>query len=161
LTPARTRLRIWGRRCALAGLLIAYIVPIALIATDALNERYTEPIRERHLETIVGLDRQLSGSAIRFSLLRSRISLLNPSESFDEVRAGMMAIVEDAGEAVRSSLLAFLYDALVLIFDLVLFPLFSAFIMYKFAQFALGRLTLPEPVAPGAAGPSPPSSNGA
>lgn len=151
---------LWGRRCLFGGLLFAYVAPLALIAAHALNQRYMAPVKERQAESIRALEDDLEASVIRFSMLRGRISLLQPGKSLEDLKNGMLEIVNEIGETVRLSLTAFLYYILVILFELVFFPFLSAFALYKFGQFALGRLVqapaTPAPVAaPGPAESTP------
>jgi len=54
----------------------------------------------------------------------------------------MVAAVSDA---LWGSLLAFIFYILVMLFELLVLPLVSAFVIYKFLQFALGRVLKERP----------------
>ena len=136
----------WGKRTLLGGLLFTYAVPIALVSTNALADRYLSAIREQHVKKITSLENELDALAIRFTLLRSEINILAPGESFENLKNGMLGIVRQAGNTVQSGLTAFLYYILVIAFEIIFFPFVSAYILYKFGQLALGRM-IPLPVA--------------
>jgi hypothetical protein len=136
----------WGKRALLGGLLFTYAVPIALVSTNALADRYLSAIREQHIQKITALENELDTLAIRFTLLRSEINILAPGESFENLKNGMLGIVRQAGNTVQSGLTAFLYYILVVAFEIIFFPFVSAYILYKFGQLALGRM-LPPPAA--------------
>ena len=145
-------LRLWGKRCVLLGILMAYIAPLSLLLTHVLSERYTKEIRDKHYETIQAFDNELDAAATEFLEFRTQISLLQPGRSLDELKTSMLRVANRVGETFRLSLLAFLYYVLVIMFELLFFPLLSALILYKFTQLALDRLLLnpaPRPVPPG------------
>ncbi len=71
--------------------------------------------------------------------LRERISLFNPGESLADMRSGLLAIADSVAESFKKSLLAFLYFILLLMFDLLFFPLLSMYVLYKITQFAMDR----------------------
>ncbi len=145
IVPARTAVFWrWGKRTLLGGLLFAYAVPAALIATDALGDRYLTAIRTQHLKKIEALEGQLDVLAFRFTMLRNEINLLQPGKSFEDVKNGMLDIVRQAGNTIESGLTAFLYYVLVVAFEILFFPFVSAYLLYKFGQLALGRV-LPPP----------------
>jgi len=143
VTIPQIDLRLWGRRCFLAGVLIAYVAPLSLIATDSLSDRYTSTLKEKHYATISAFDNQLQGSAVQFLALKNQISILQPSASIENMQNGMLRIVNSIGETFKLSLLAFLYYVLIILFELLFFPLLSAVVLYKFTLFALGRLVAP------------------
>ena len=125
-------LRRWGRRCVLIGILVAYVVPLSLIMTELLSDRYTSTIKEKHAETIDGFHSEVEASALEFLALKNQISILQPGKTIDDLQAGMLRIVTSIGKTFRLSLLAFLYYVLILLFELLFFPLLSAVILYKF-----------------------------
>jgi len=142
-------LRRWGKRTLLGGALFAYAVPLALVATHALSERYTTKIKEKHLAAIKNLDLRLDESADQFIALKNQINLLQPGTSLENIRNGMLDIGRSMGRTFQTGLTAFLYYMLVIAFEVVFFPFLSAWVLYKFGQFALGRV-VPHPalVAP-------------
>lgn len=140
VSPAQvTALRRWGRRTLLGGALFAYAVPVALIATHALSDRYTTAIKEQHLQEIKALDQQLEKLSKQFIALKDQINLLSPGATIENLKNGMYGIAQAVGETFQKSLSAFLYFMLVIAFEVVLFPFLSAWMLFKFGQFALGR----------------------
>ena len=152
-TVPKMDVRLWGRRCVLLGILVAYVAPLSLLLTDVLSQRYTSTLKDKHYNTINAFNVQLEGSAFDFLQLKEKISILQPSRSFDEIQSGMLRIVNRIGEAFRLSLLAFLYYVLIILFELLFFPLLSAVVLYKFTLFAVGRILQTQP--PQAAAPAP------
>lgn len=132
-------LRRWGRRTLLGGVLFAYAVPVALITTHALSERYTTKIKEHHLQSIKSLDLQLDQLSGQFIALKGQINLLQPGTTIENLKTGMYTIAQSIGHTFQRSLTAFLFYMLVIAFEVVLFPFLSAWMLYKFGQFALGR----------------------
>ena len=154
-TVPRLDLRLWSRRCILLGILVAYVAPLSLLLTDVLSQRYTTSLKDKHYDAINAFNVQLERSAIEFLQLKEKISILQPSLSFDEIQSGMLRIVNRIGEAFRLSLLAFLYYVLIILFELLVFPLLSAVILYKFTLFAVGRVLQTQPPQPAAPAPAP------
>ena len=150
----RIDVRLWARRCILLGILVAYVAPLSLLLTDVLSQRYTTSLKDKHYNAINAFNVQLERSAIEFLQLKEKISILQPSRSFDEIQSGMLRIVNRIGEAFRLSLLAFLYYVLIILFELLVFPLLSAVILYKFTVFAAGRVLQTRPPHPAAPAPA-------
>lgn len=141
LTPRwRRSLRLTGKRCVVFGVLIAYLVPLSLLATHALGNPYTDRLKDDHYQRIQEFSKELDVARDEFLALKEQVSLFNPGESLDEMKTGLTAIAQSVGESFRLSLLAFLYYILLILFDLLFFPLLSAFVLYKFAHLALDRL---------------------
>lgn len=140
VSPAQVAaLRRWGRRTVLGGALFAYAVPVALVATHALSDRYTTTIKEQHLQEIKSLDLQLDKLSAQFIALKEQINLLSPGTTIENMKNGMYGIAQTVSQTFQQSLTALLYFMLVIAFEVVLFPFLSAWMLYKFGQFALGR----------------------
>jgi hypothetical protein len=142
---SRRDLKKFGRACVVFGLMMAYVAPASLWMTHLLSERYTSQLREKHYDKIEAFGNQLDASKAEFLALRNEISLLSPGDSMDELKAGLVRIANSMAESFQLSLLAFLYYILIVLFDLLFFPFFSAWILYKIALFGLDRL-IPRPV---------------
>jgi hypothetical protein len=142
-----------AKRCVLIGILVAYVAPLSIVVSESLNERYIDTLKERHLTAMEAYKKDLDRAQTQFIALREKISVLRPGESMEEIRAGIIAIAEGVYNAFQSSLTAFLFYILTVLFELVVFPLLSALILYKFTEWALGRLL--NPFAPSATAPVP------
>lgn len=151
LTPPReTTTPTVGRRCMLMGVLVAYVAPAALLLTQSLSDRYTEELKRVHQESILEFEQELQNAQREFLTLRQQFSILTPTQSLEEVRAGFVRIAASVAESFRLSLLAFLYYSLLIVFDLLFFPFVSAWLLYKLTQVALDRAlqqTAPLPAA--------------
>lgn len=140
LTPARERTTASvGRRCMLLGLLIAYVMPTALLTTEWLSDRYTDEMKAMHYESIIEFEGSLDRAQEEFLQLRERISLFAPGQSLDGIREGFVRVAGSVADSFRLSLLSFLYYSLLIVFDLLFFPFVSAWMMYKVTQVALDR----------------------
>ena len=128
-----------GKRFLMFGILIAYLLPISLIGTQSLSEKYTVTLEEKQVEQIEAFGVELDRAKADFVALRERISLFNPGESLADMRAGLLAIADLVAASFKKSLLAFLYFVLLLMFDLLFFPLLSMYVLYKITQFAMDR----------------------
>ena len=143
-----------GKRCVLIGVLIAYVAPFSIVISESLNERYIHTLKAHHLEAMEAYRNELDGASAQFFALRQRISVLRPGDSLDEIRTGLLRIAEGVYEAFQLSLTAFLFYVLTVLFELVVFPLLSALILYKFTQWALGRLFNTAPASTPAPAPA-------
>ena len=140
LTPNSEKLlRAFGKRCVLAGVLMAFIVPGSLIATQQLSAAYTTELKQKHYENIEAFGAELNAAKADFIALKEKISIWNPSESLIEMRSGLLDVAQSVADTFRLSLFAFMYYGLLLLFDVLLFPLLSAFVLYKVAQLAMNR----------------------
>ncbi len=135
--PTLTR---WGKRFVFLGILFAYVVPIALLATHYLSIRYTEPIKASYHVRIEVLQQELSEKRDEFLALRDRVSILRPTESYNETKATLLRMAEGMADTVYDGMMVCIYFVLVVFFELFFFPLLSAFVLYKFLHYALDRL---------------------
>ncbi len=148
LTPTREQAAaLIGRRCILVGILIGYIVPASLLATQHLIERYTEQLKQTQYESIDAFRAEIEVARADFLALREKLSLLSPNQSIEVVKQGFLKITASVAESFKLSLQAFLYYILLVVFDLLFFPLLSAWVLYKFLQVAFDR-ALQRPAAP-------------
>lgn len=132
-----------GRRCFLLGVLIAYVAPLSVLISEALNEKYIRTLQDRHLQAMESYEAELEGASVRFIALREQMSLVNPGQSMAAIRTNLTSIAESVTNAFQQSLTAFLFYMLALLIELIVFPLLSAFILYKFSHWALGQLLMP------------------
>jgi len=141
-TNAKSGIWRWGRRALLGGALFAYAVPVALVATHALSERYTARIKEQHLESIRSLGAELDKSEEDFIALEDQIDALHPVATLKNLQDRMLGIARSIGETFERTLSAFLYFMLVIAFEVVFFPFLSAYMLYKVGHFVLDRGTI-------------------
>lgn len=147
ITAWRERdLRAAGRRFVLLGALVAYIVPAALLSTHWLSQRYTGHLKEKHQAQIQVFERQLDTAQNDLLALRTQLSVFRPGESMDEIRKCVGRVTDSVGAAFRESFMAFLFYMLLILFDLLFFPLMSALVLYKFAAMALNGAVPKPPV---------------
>lgn len=146
LTPNSEKLlRAFGKRCVLAGVLMAFIVPGSLVVTQQLSETYTAELAQKHYENIEAFGAELSTAQTQFIALKEKFSILNPGESLIEMRVGLLNVAQSVADTFRLSLFAFMYYVLLLLFDVLLFPLLSAFVLYKVTQLVMNRAFEPGP----------------
>ena len=121
------------------GALVAYIVPLSLLATDLFGNVYMEPLKDKNRQQIFAVVKQFERAKIEFSLLREKLSLMNPGESLDQLKDGLIRTTKSLTDLLNESLLMFVQYAALLFFELLFFPFLSAIVLYKMAQIALGR----------------------
>lgn len=134
------RFRNLGQRVVLVGVLFAYIVPLSLLATNYATVHYTGPLKAKHGEQLTQVETQLSHLQMQMGALRDNVSLFQPLDSIDQLRRRIGAITESSVGTVRESTQAMLYYTVIVLFELFVFPLVSAFLLYRFLAAALGRV---------------------
>ena len=147
----RLSLRIWGRRVAALGLAVAYVVPLALLVSQRLSERYLEPLRQTSAERIAEAGGALDEAADALAALREEISLLEPARSFEAIRRQTRAIATRASAAIWDRLQSFLAYVLILAVELLLLPFLSAVLIWKTLTHAARQIDperVPRPSSP-------------
>ncbi|MBI5092781.1 MAG: hypothetical protein HZB26_10110 [Candidatus Hydrogenedentes bacterium] len=134
---SRPRVRVLARRLVLIGLLFSYVVPLALMSTHYLGAWYTTPLKEKYAQKIQDYSGQFESARTEFLSLKDNISLMNPSGSLDEIRTKLMQIVRTVNDSIRGSLSAFLYYVVLVLFELLVFPFLTAFVLHRGVQLAL------------------------
>ncbi len=141
LRPAyRQTLHQIGLRFAALGALVAYIVPLSLLATDAIGAMYIEPLKDKNREQMFAVMEQFDQARTEFSQLREKVSLVNPGESLSQLKQGITRISSSLSHLLNNSLILFVQQTALLFFELLFFPFLSAFVLYKMAQIGLSRL---------------------
>jgi hypothetical protein len=135
----REYLPILTRVAILSGLLLAYLAPITVIASHSLEGFLTEPVKERESEAIGRFERQFDRVKEEFLSVREDISITHPMQSSDQVRTRMRLIGNTLLNSFNSSMHVFLYYLVILFVEIIVFPLMTAFILYKFTQFSMNR----------------------
>lgn len=146
LTPAwRRRLHGAARALALGGILFAYLVPLALLATHWLSTTYTRDLTDRYREEIAGFGRDLA--AARDSVLDGEKTppWYKPGERIEDFRDRLSSAAGYVVERFDQSLLAFTFYAILIVLDYLLLPFASAWLLYRLAALALGRLLAAAP----------------
>ncbi|HPA04659.1 MAG TPA: hypothetical protein PLB67_09480 [Candidatus Hydrogenedentes bacterium] len=141
LWPARKQvLHRTGLRFTALGALVAYIVPLSLLATNLFGTVYIEPLKDKNREQVFAVVKQFERTRTEFTLLREKLSLVNPSESLEQLKQGITKTTTSLTNLLNESLLLFVQQAALLFFELLFFPFLSAFVLYKMAQIGLSRL---------------------
>jgi hypothetical protein len=135
-----------GRRMLLLGLLVAYVAPVSVVVSEALNERYVRKLQDRHLDAMGEFRTHLERASAEFLALRSEFSLSDPGQSMESLRNRLTRIGDGVSQAFHTSLTAFLFYMLGLIFELIVFPLLSAYLLYVFTRWGFGRILTPAPI---------------
>lgn len=123
--------RSWARRVGVLGLTVAYALPLALLASQLLTERYLEPLRASNAQRIEEAGAPLEDATERLLGVRERLSLLDPGRSLDELQQETRRLVAVASETIWERTQAFLAYVLVLAVELLLLPFLSAWLIVK------------------------------
>lgn len=161
LLPARRApgVRRWGRRLLAYGLLFTVVVPLSLMASDALGRRYTEPLKEQQHRRMEEVERELDEARRRFTDLRTQISLFKPGDSLTSLKASMSRVAETMGGMARTGAVSFMYYVAIVLFELLVLPFATALMLWLAVKFILGRFAAtgdpPTRNASGKTGPAP------
>jgi hypothetical protein len=126
-----------GKRVLLAGILVAYVVPLGLLATEYLNHHFTEPYRVRYLAEMEQVKGRVAGVMESISGIKQDISITQPSESLDRMRQRLLGLIERLGAVVLDGFQAFLAYGMLMLLEVFLLPLLNAYLLYRFARFGL------------------------
>ncbi len=136
----RKSLRRTARWCILFGVLIAFIVPAALVATHYLSDHYTSSLREKYGLRLAAFQIELQRTQTELLAMREDVSLLSPADSIAAIKAHASQTATAVMDAFNASFYAFIYYIILLLFDMLFFPLFTALVLFKFLQFGLNRV---------------------
>ncbi len=137
---AAAALRGAARGLALAGVLLAYLVPLALLTTDWLASTYTRDLEKRYRSEIATFGEDL-GKA-RDSVLDPGTTppWYQPGQRIDEFQERVSAAARYVSSRFDDSLLAFTFYAILLLFDYLVLPFASAWLLYRVAALVFARL---------------------
>lgn len=148
--------RAWARRIVLLGVLLAFVVPVALLATDFVSNRYMDPLKAKYSRRLEETQDKLAVHRAAIYALKDDISIKSPVESINAVRAQATVVLRNVTDTVWESLQVMLFYVIILMLELLIFPLVSAYVLYKFFHFAMGRVITATVLVPPAA-PAPES----
>ncbi len=126
----------WGRRASALGLVVAYVVPLALLLSDLVSHRYLVPLESRNAERIEQARQPLDDAVDRIGRLRDKLSILEPAKSIEAFGREARTIADLASEAIWERLQAFLALVLILLVELLMLPFLSAFLIYRLLSLA-------------------------
>ena len=132
-----------ARRLILLGALMCYVLPISLLGSKALGDRYVVTLKGQHEESIVSFNAQLESTETAFVALKQEISLLNPGDSLDRIQAGLSALMAEVAATFQATLLSFMYYVLIVLFELLVLPFCTAFLLYLVGRRILGGIGTP------------------
>lgn len=129
-----------ARWCILFGVLIAFIVPTALVATHYLSDHYTSELREKYGLRIAAFQTELERTKAELLAMKEEVSLLSPVDSVAALKAHASRTATAVMDAFNASFYAFIYYIILLLFDMLFFPLVTALVLFKFVQLGLNRV---------------------
>ncbi len=157
-TGAADILRRWGRFMGLAGILVSYIVPLSLLGTQYVGDKYLAPVKASNAQRIDAVRASFDAAQEQLLDLRDKISLLNPGESYEQVKSSALSLAARVTDSIWGSLFAFLNFILILLVELLLLPFLSAFLLYRILSIAAGGFKFSGREGPGAPAPTPPEA---
>ena len=132
-----------ARRLILIGALVCYILPFSLLASKALGDRYVVSLKEQHQESILNFNAQLETTEAAFLDLKKEVSLLKPGESIERIQNGLTTLMNRVAETFQATLMSFMYFVLIVLFDLLVPPFSTAFLLYLVGRRILNGLGTP------------------
>lgn len=144
LWPSRSKqLGRIARRIVLGGIFFAYVAPVALIVTDWAAANYTDPLKIRQARAIEHVRIEAGRTQNEFLAFKDDLSITSPGESLSLLRTRLRALVSGMNRIIHGAIHAFIYFAVIVLCELFIFPLISAYALYKAAHFAFGRFLEP------------------
>jgi hypothetical protein len=131
-----------ARWCILFGVLVAFIVPTALVATHYLSDHYTSSLRDKYGVRIAAFQMELDRTQAELLGMKEEVSLLSPVDSLAALKARAAQTASTVMDAFNASFYAFIYYIILLMFDMLFFPLVTALVLFKFMQLGLNRILL-------------------
>ncbi len=128
LSPPARR---WARFLMRFGIVVSYVVPASLLGAQYVSDTYLVNVKDANAARIESVRGEFSSARNQVFELREKLSILNPGDSFDAVRTDATAIANRLSDAVWDSMFAFLTFVLILLVELVVLPLLTAYVLYK------------------------------
>lgn len=141
-TSWRKSLRRTARWCISFGVLVAFIVPAALVTTHYLSDHYTSSLREKYGLRLAAFQTELERTQSELLAMREEVSILSPVDSLAALKARASQTAAAVMDAFNASFYAFIYYIILLLFDMLFFPMATALVLYKFMQIALNRVLM-------------------
>lgn len=132
-------LRRLGPRLAFGGVLFAGLVPGALLGMHFATKHYTGPLKARHAARIDELRGQVEAVSAQFGALKSSVDILHPLDSAGAVRAQVGQLTTALSTAAAQGTQAMLYYVVIVLFELLIFPIVTALLLFKLVQALFGR----------------------
>lgn len=127
-------------RVVFGGVLIAYIVPIALLLMHFSAAHYTGPVKQQQAERIDALQAQVEKLRAQLVEIKGDVDLLQPVESLGAIRQRMAQVTARLVDTVNTGAQAMLYYAVIVLFELLVFPMLSAYLLFKLLHAFFGRM---------------------
>lgn len=140
LPSAPRRLLHLAQRTVFAGGLFAYLVPAVLLTMHLATVHYTGPLKERQAHRINELRTEVDSLRGRFGEIKSSLDVLHPLDTAAAVRDKIGQIAASLTRSVGESTQAMLYYVVIVLFELLVFPVVSAYLLIKLLNVCFGRI---------------------
>lgn len=138
LASLKKRVPVFARASLMIGFLLAYLVPVTLIVTYGVRGYITEPVKARKYEEIRAFEKKIDRLKEDFLSVKEELSVTQPVESSNRVKTKIRAIATSLLDSFNSSLQIFLYYIVIIFIEILVFPLLTAYILYRLGQLAIG-----------------------
>jgi len=147
LPRAPHRLSLLAQRTLFAGVLFAYLVPAALLIMHFATVHYTGPLKEKQAQRINELRTEVDSLRTQFSEIKGSIDVLHPLDTAAAVRDKIVQIAASLTRSVGQSAQAMLYYVVIVLFELLIFPVISAYLLIKLLNVCFGRIIERSPLS--------------
>lgn len=141
-------------RIAFTGAMFAYVVPAALLCMNFATEHYTGPVKARQAQRIQELEKQTGRLSAQIAALKGSVDLLRPVDSASALRDQISSITTTMTSTVGEATQAMLYYVVISLFELLIFPIISAWLLFKLLHLFFGRIMDSAGLTPRAAQPA-------
>ena len=133
-----------ARKFILIGLLIIYALPLSLMISRGISDAYVSKLKTQELQHIVAFQNGLNSAKYDFVELKEEVSVLAPGDSLDKVQAGMSKLMHSIKITFETVLMSFMYYVLIIVFEVMILPFCTAFIIYLITRRLLDGFVLPK-----------------
>ena len=137
----RERVPSLARTAFLIGLLLAYLVPVTLIASYGVRGHITGPVKAKKYEEMKEFEKEFGRLKAEFLSIKEDLSIKHPLESSGLVKTRMRIIATSLLNSFNASLQVFLFYVVIIFIEVLIFPLLTAYVLYKLGQAAIGRFS--------------------
>jgi hypothetical protein len=131
----------WRRRLHAGARGVA--LPAALLATQWLSASYTRGLEQRYRGAITAFGADLRQAKDALLDPETTPPWYQPGQRIEDFQARVSAAARYVGERFDASLLSFTFYGILLLFDYLVLPFASAWLLYRLAALAFARLLPP------------------
>lgn len=133
-----------AQKLILIGLLIIYVLPLSLMVSKSISDAYVAQLKVEEWAHIEAFESGLGEAKTEFLKLKDELSVFTPGTSLEKVKVGMLNLMYSIKGTFETVLLSFMYYVLIVVFEVLILPFCTAFVIYLFARRLLDGLVMPK-----------------